>query len=1340
MKCSLAFRKISWLLILQMHILYGQQEENNLVIDFITVKEGLSHNYVTSVVSDSVNIKWIGTENGITKYNGYDFEYIKPSETYNELFNENIETLFIDDESNIWVGTKSGGVSYIDIVKNRTVSLNHLIDVDKKSDLRIISISQDSEGYIWLGTQKNGVYVIDFKNNKMINHYNYRNQIYSIKRDFNDNMWFGSGYNLYQKSKNSNQLKKIGINGFISDIIDDKHRNKLWVSVTGKKDVVFGIDLNTFEKEKLKTGVESEFSKKLSIDASNRLWIGTWGNGVHRSSSDLSKFEKINLVEKSPDKIEGNYHTILSVYHDINNVTWLGTTSGGLVKIVEASGFENLASKNKNAEILNNLNATAIHQSDNLFFIGTLFSGVYYGEELIDLKKIESLENEKINTFYQHEDILYIGYRKGLQIFDLSKKKVIYQSNKINKVTAFLRKGEELWIGTQQNGIIATHADSISNESQYKVYSKEQKGNFFLESNRITNILESHTGQIWASSYNGLFLFDEKNKDFKHHTELMNKKLPSVIINSLTLKGNYVWLSTPNGLVKLNYKEEALELEKVIGKKDGLNSDFICASAFDDNLNLWIATHTEIVNYNDIDKTMTIYDASNGVATSLFNNNSVFNYNNERIYFGGIDNITFFNPSAIKKLKSKPEVVFTGLRVKNESIRYSPDNRFLDRELNYAEKINLTYKDDYFSIRFVNNDYLGKFNTYYRYKLKGYQNDWINLQSNNEINFAGLSPGEYTLYVEASKDEQNWSNPKSIDIRISGSPWKSPFAIISYVIILLTITGYFMWLNNHRLKLKNRLEIAQLDEKKKIELTEAKLNFFTNISHEFRTPLTLIMSPLKELIQNEKPNTKAHRHLSLIDKNANRLLNLINQLLDFRKADYGLLKLNVAQGNFVHFTKEVYLYFKEAAESKKIDYTFSSKERQIEFPFDRNKMEIVLCNLISNALKYTNAGGKIDINIKTEDEYCVIKISDTGLGMNAKYLDKIFDRFFQIETADTAKMVGSGIGLTFSKRIVELHHGDIHVKSKPNKGTSFIVRLAMDESLFEGSYDKTFKKSDDIAVYPQIVNNTTSLQVKKEKNSILIIDDNTEILSYLDDILSEEYQVIRAENGKIGLEKAISKSPDLIVSDVMMPIMDGIELCKILKTDIKTSHIPIILLTARTSTVYEIEGLEKGADDYITKPFDAKIIKARIASLIENREKLKSYFLNKIRFEPTQTEIEESQDRENSFIQKAIQLVEENIDNEEFGIEQMIDQLNMSRSSLFRKIKSLTGLSITAFIRSIRLKKAAHLILTDDEMSMKEISYQVGFNTYKYFKNSFKKQYNCLPTEYKEMSRNSLKD
>ena len=459
-------------------------------------------------------------------------------------------------------------------------------------------------------------------------------------------------------------------------------------------------------------------------------------------------------------------------------------------------------------------------------------------------------------------------------------------------------------------------------------------------------------------------------------------------------------------------------------------------------------------------------------------------------------------------------------------------------------------------------------------------------------------------------------------------------------------------------------------------------------------------------------------------------------MLDFRKADHGLLKLDVSKGNFIRFSNEVFLYFKDSAKSKDIKYKFKTSQEEVIFPFDRNKMEIVLCNLLSNAIKYSQPGDRVTLKVDVDNEFCIITVKDTGIGIKSEYLGKIFDRFFQIKSSNTARMIGSGIGLTFSKKIVELHFGTIEVTSEKNVGSEFTIKLSMNPKLYGEALNENSLNTDDINAY-----NTKdfdlpvkNLDINSKDYSVLIIDDNLDILNYLNDILSDNYKVLQAENGDIGYEMASTEIPDLIISDVMMPGKDGITLCKELKSQITTSHIPIILLTARTSTVFEIEGLKTGANDYITKPFNANIIRARIASLLQNREKLRAHLLNKVRFEPIAVEKQSDSDTENDFIDKAILLVETNLDNVEFGIENMVDVLNMSQSTLYRKIKSLTGLSLTAFIRSVRLKKAAYLILASD-LNLNQISYEVGFNDYKYFKTSFKKQFNCLPSKYKEKKK-----
>lgn len=1314
--------------------IHSQENDINYVIDFITTKQGLSHNYASSIVSDDLNMKWIGTENGITKFNGYDYEYIKPSEEYEELLNENIEVLFLDNESNLWIGTKSGGLSYFDIKNNHVKNFNYLIDLANEGDLRITALSQDINGNIWIGTWNNGVFAIDFKNEKLLSHTSFNQAIYSIEKDFKDNMWICSGNKLIQFDSSYQSVNAFNIKGQITDLLADVSRNKVWIATSGNNTKLYNYNYYTESIEEIETRVKSNFSRKLSLDNYNRLWIGTWGQGIYRSNVNLSKFSKIELISRSSDKVSGNYNTILNIHQDKNNVTWLATANGGVVKLLEGNGFNNADKLITNSDLNGYLNCTSLYKDQQNIFVGT-FNGLYYGKDFSDLSLIEEIGAVKINVLYESNKKLYIGTQNEFYIFDLFSNKIVFNSKtKLNKITAFLIENKTLYIGTQQLGLAIVDLDKIDDKDAYVIYSENLNNDFKIESNRITAIKKDQKNNIWISTYNGLHLYNRENKKFIHQSNFLEGKLPSVIINSTAINGSNIWLATPNGLIKLNHKNNKLFIQDIITKKNGLNSDFICSATFDEDSNLWLSTHTEIVKYNDLNNTIISYGDINGVRSTSFNNKSFYNYNNELIYFGGIDNITFFNPKTIKNFNIIPEIIFTSLRVNNELVEYKPGNSILNKNFNYADKISLTHNDNFFSTRFIANDFLGQLNIKYRYSLEGYHDEWIDLQNRNEINFAGLSPGNYTLKVEASRDNQNWSDTKSIRIVLLGSPWTSTLAIFLYALIILGIITYLVKSNNYKLKLKNNLEIARIDKEKEIELTEAKLNFFTNISHEFRTPLTLIISPLKEILESENLSKKVAKNLNFIDRNTSRLLNLINQLLDFRKADHGLLKLSVSQGNFIRFSKEVYLYFKEAAKAKHIKYKFKPEKEEILFPFDRNKMEIVLCNILSNAIKYTKKGDEIIMKIDTDSEFCAISIKDTGIGMNTEDMEKIFDRYFQIKSANTARMIGSGIGLTFSKKIIELHHGSITVNSKLNEGTEFIIKLSMNASLYEGTIDENFITSDNIKGYNtnDILETVDNLNIEAQEHSILVIDDNPEILSYLKDILSDIYTVIQAHDGESGFQKASSEIPDLIISDVMMPGKDGITLCKELKSQITTSHIPIILLTARTSTVFEIEGLKTGADDYVTKPFNAKVIKARIQSLLENREKLRSHLLNKVRFEPTTSKLENEDDIENAFIHKAILLVENNLHNTEFGIENMVDELFMSQSTLYRKIKSLTGLSLTAFIRSIRLKKSAQLILSSD-LNLNQIAFEVGFNDYKYFKTSFKKQFNCLPSKYKEL-------
>lgn len=1339
MKKPIYFSSNRYLSFLFLGLIYGslisaQQNENEYVRSYITTEQGLSHNYVTSIASDNLNNKWIATENGITKYNGYYFEYIKPSLGYNQLNNENIEVLFKDGSGNIWIGTKSGGLSYLDVKQNKIKNYNHLIDTVNEGDVRITTLSESNSGEIWVGTWGQGVYVINTLLDSVIHHFPDTTPIYKITKGVNDDMWYIRGQTLVHY--NGVEIKNRPLSSLLSDVLYDPFRNKVWVSSGKGNTKLFYYDYENQSIDSLETNIKSNFTKTLSLDDQHQMWVGTWGYGLYKSDTRLTKFEKVAILPFGSERIKRNYDVILDIHHDKNKQIWIGTANAGVIQLIPQKGFNNLSNIIKEDKLEGDFNITAIYKDTLGFYLGTLKSGFFIGDNHSDLEPLETITRGKIFALYAHQDKLFIGTNDGFSIYDLKRRKVVFKSDDLNKVTSFfVDHNQNLYLGTQQKGLFVVPLNDIENFKRYVRYSDTFKGDLKIESNRITGIKEDEMGNIWVGTYNGIHLYEKIKKTFIHQSQLLDETLPSIIINAIEVKNNKIWVATPSGLVGLKYDSEAkkLRVENKLTIKDGLSNDFISSLTFGKNGDLWMTTNTGIVKYNTNEKSFLAYGKLEGVNTTSFNNRSVFNYKNETLYFGGIDNLTFFDPNTISSSSNLSKVIFSTLRINNQKIDFKKDLGIIDQTFSYTEKINLKWNDKFFAIGLSTNDFLGKLNVKYRYKIKGYQDEWINIQNKNEINFASLQPGSYTLMVAATRDNQNWSEPSSIMISVASAPWFSVWAFILYLFIIAVGTYLFLRFKKKQLQLKTDLEIVQIEKEKEYALNEAKLNFFTNISHEFRTPLTLMTGPIKELATLTELDEKAQKKISTIERNSDKLLNLINQLLDFRKADKGVLKLNASQGNFARFSEEVFLYFTEFAQERKIKYKFNCSVKEIRFPFDRNKMEVVLCNLISNAFKHCKSGDTVIFSLKQIENTCEITIKDTGLGIEPKYLDKIFDQFFQIKSSNTSKMVGSGIGLAFTKKIVELHHGKISVESKKNVGSNFVIVLNMDEKLYQDSIDENFVNTDNMKAYETIKKEeyNSDLSLNPKENSILIIDDNPDILDYLKDVLDKDFQVISASGGITGHELALKHIPDIIVSDVMMPDKDGITLCKELKSHIDTSHIPIILLTARTSTVFEIEGLKTGADDYITKPFNPLVVKARLTSILENRSKLREHFAHKVRFEPTVTDANPKEDAENAFIQKAMQLVEGNLQNSSFGIENMMDYLNMSQSTLYRKIKSLTGLSLSGFIRSVRIKKSAFLILTT-EMNLNEIAYDVGFNDYKYFNSCFKKQFECLPSQYRE--------
>jgi signal transduction histidine kinase/DNA-binding response OmpR family regulator/streptogramin lyase len=1313
----------------------GKMEEE-FSIEVLNVRKGLVSNYVTRVINDEFNTKYFATEGGITKYDGYDFLEYQPGPEYPGLENENIETLFRDRENLIWIGTKGGGLSVLDPRKNTIKSFNRAFSKFSESPLRVISINQGQDGKIWVGTWSDGVFLLDPATEKVEQHFKFKQSVLNIIRDRFGNIWFLSGIELVKFDPSEGRLIRFQTGRVHYNLIEDPVRNKIWmIGNEQAKTVLTSFDFETQRIERKKTDFEARYINSIGLDKQGRLWIGSWGDGLFISDQHLESFRRVNTNPQGVSEENINYSIILSIDFDENGIAWLGTSHGGVLILYPNKGF-NFASLSAKQSISDkNITSLLISKSGKTY-LGTLAEGLYSNADNSGFQLENKVFKAKIHAIYEQGEHLFFGTGTGLYVVkngDFASAQRYFPGQKITAI--LLDSKKRLWIGTQQSGLKMVDFSSYPKLENWRVFEEGSLENP-LENNRISKIKEGNSGEIWIGTYSGINRFDEKQNSLIFHRALLGDELYNPIVNDLFLFGNSMYLGTPNGLAVLELKGGAVSLKNFFDKKDGLINDFICAIEQDSAGNLWLSTTTTITKFKPVQQNFINYDREDGVLINSFHVGSSFKDQEGKIYFGGSNGMVSFKPDQISEEFLIPQVVLSKLIVNNQVLQVGDQvdgQVILNSSIQHTEKIVLDYSQNHLSLSFSANDYLGPDNISYSYMLKGMNDQWVNLGRLNQISFTGLPWGEYELLIRASRNNQDWSPARSMLIQIQAPPWLSWYAFLAYFLMAAGIFTLFRYISLRQARLRSELQIIQIEKEKEHELNEAKITFFTNISHEFRTPLTLILSPVTELLEQFDFKESVREKLLLIESNSQRMLRLINQLLDFRKSEHGLLNLNMSYSDFVEFAKEVFVSFQNMASKKQIEYHFESEVESFMMEYDRNQMEIVLFNLLSNAFKYTRQHGKIALRIRCDQGYLTVIVSDTGIGMNVEESEKAFDRFYQAKNSETSNLAGSGIGLAFSKNIMDLHQGEIQIHSVKGVGSEVKILFPLSDEGRDFTLED-LKGDEFIMDYNQeeegqAEGRDLNLERAGKSATLLIADDNEDIRRYLRNLLEEDYYILEAEDGLDALEVTNRELPDVIISDVMMPRMDGIKFCEVIKSQINTSHIPVILLTARTSLAYEMEGLKTGAEDYLTKPFNPGIVKTRISNILENRSKLREYYLNKVRFEPDTHEVQES-DIDAQFIEKAIQLVNSHLQDENFGIEMMVDQLFMSQSTLFRKIKSLTGLSITGFIRSVRLKQAAQIILQTN-MKLSQVAADVGFNDYKHFKKSFQQQFGCLPSEYK---------
>jgi len=1367
------------------------QAENNYPQKFetLSIKDGLSHNNVYCAIQDERGLLWFGTANGLNRYDGYSFQTFKfdPNNS-NSLSSNYVKCLIQDSIGNIWAGTDKGLTRYNTTTGIFTAFLNIPNDSSSISNNDIRALYEDMNGNIWIGTAGGGVNLIansdKGKDNIEFERYefdsNKKNYVYAIYEDNKSNIWLGTESNLilFKKVSGTRDYKTINFQLLNSDKnsirnIMEGDGNSLIISTYEKG--VFELDL--MEKKlafyppeeclaiKRIVNESSKLTNTSFIDSKGNLWIGTRGSGIayvygfQNNESGFFNLEHNPLLEHS---LSGNF--INGFLEDQSGIIWILMNGEGICKYIpNRKPFQKVGYRGYYSEQLRNISSVVEDNKGNLI-IGTRHRGLLKYEpddisgkkrtkgNLIELNWSVDKDIKKIIKVADHYWIATSN--KGIKVFNQKGKLVQHFYNKEdsnslshNYVFDLFQDSRGLiWIGTW-GGTYGGGLDMYDPVADKFIRFFNKKGDAkSLSQNIVLSIEEDAYGQIWVGTKNaGLNLLQKNNGKyfFKRFKNIPGDSLSlddDHVTDIYKAKDNTLWIATESGLNKFNYS--TWNFERVY-LNDELFNQKIGSILEDKNKKIWLTTSAGLIRYNPFTKDALAFNSKDGLHAG-YKDGIILKGSKENVFFGQ-KGIVIFNSNEIRINPVAPSIVLTDIEIFGLDKNNSKNSR-LRLTIPGRDEIILPHNENNFALQFAALNYIKPEKNKYAYRLDGYdeKGHWNYRTSGNRIvNYSNLREGNYTFHVKASNNDGVWNEEgKTLEIKILPPYYRSILAYIFYLVFIAGLVYAAIRLIVKREEERNRLKIERLEHKKNQEINQAKLRFFTNISHEFRTPLTLILGPVERLLKSSSvlPEDKKKDIYIGMHKNASRLLRLINELMDFRKLEAGALKLNIQNREMVSFVRNIYSCFEEIAEEREIKFDLVVPSEEIDASFDPEKLEKVLYNLLSNSFKYTPDRGRISMLLKKESyDQVIIQVEDSGKGIAAKDRDKIFNRFYHIETSDDSKQKnqGTGIGLALTKNLVEMHGGRIDFSSIPDQKTCFSVTLPLNK--LDTLADEKNKNIPNIlssaaGKFPEhdVNANNTSLSIQKEvkrgKNyQLMIVDDNPEIRTFIKNEFLNDYFIVEAENGRNAIEKVHENNPDLIISDVMMPEMDGFEFCKLLKTDLKTSHIPVILLTAKSTEDSLIEGLETGADAYVAKPFNISVLEVRIRKLIEIRQNLRNLYSSSLKPEPKSL-VTNTLDEE--FLANAIAVVEENLDDSTLNVEMFCQKMGMGKTSLHDKMKALTGKSTGEFIRSIRLKHAARL-LNEGRLNVSEVSYTVGFNTVWYFSKCFKKEFNVSPSNYK---------
>ncbi|MGL1889225.1 MAG: response regulator [Reichenbachiella sp.] len=1345
----------------------------NTDIQFLSVEQKFSQNTVSTILKDHKGFLWLGTRNGLNRYDGINiWQYHNIKEDSTSLPSNYIRVLFEDSDGILWIGSLGGGLVSYDRESNTFVRYEDESSISLKGET-VISIHEDKNKNLWLGTETSGLFSFNRSTNLLVQ---YRknvddpfsisgNNITGILNDGGDNLWittWGGGLSLFNiNTKRFIHYKHDPENpkSLISNVVRSSFlsaNGELWLGTNrGLNKVVYDRSGKyIFEKVDIGyNGEEDPFILSIIEDSSGRLWIGTENDGVCvlDIENGQSNWYGYDLTKEYS---LGN-NSIWSIYEDNSGIVWIGTFNKGLFKVDEKHRkFEKIQHHSYNEKSLSNSSVSSFAEDKRgNVWVGTDGGGLNYWDRSkntfshFNKSNQPGMADEVLSLMIDSKERLWVGcWQGGVMVKDVNSNKLKRISikhdfdlvqDKENVFSIIESKDGKIWFAVFRGGLVSYDPKS----GKFQSYGYDERNHDGINTDKVRLVYEDSKGNIWVGTEGtgiNLVVPGRKGSTFKKY--LFNPGKENSLSNNMILSfhetaDGKLWVGTSGGL---NEFDPVTEEFKNYGFDHGFPDEVIYAIEEDAAGLLWLSTDKGIIRFDRDTQSIRIFDLSNGLQSLEFFKQSSFKSQTGELLFGGVDGFNLIHPKDIVDNNDEPQVYLVDFKISNESVMPGEES-VLKSNIMDAEVIELRYYENDFSFEFSQLNYAQSKSNLYAYQLVKYDSKWQEAGSRREAYYTNVPPGTYTFKVRGTNEKGDWSPLEaSVKIVVLRAWYNTFWAYIIYttVIVIILIWSFQTIVNRERLQ--SELKVEHLELSKMQELDEMKSSFFANISHEFRSPLTLILGPLKGLKENIEEQL-TQEQVGIMLRNAENLLNLINQLLELSKLESGKMRLELETTDVVKFLKTSAHSFSSMANRRNIAYKVVMPKSVVALSFDKDKMEKIVINLLSNAFKYTNDFGKVELSLEDQEKKVILRVKDDGIGIPEDEKDFIFNRYYRVRDNKNKKSKGTGIGLSLTKELVELHHGHIDFKSIEDDGTVFEVHLYkgdahLNQEDFVEGHDNTvienkgaYEQDEDV-MRTAVNENIADSPEKKDAPLILIIEDNDDIRDYIRSILNIDYQIIVANNGTSGCEMAKERIPDLIISDIMMPGIDGYEVCKRVKGDLKTSHIPIVLLTAKASNESALEGFEKGADYYITKPFNPKLLALRVRNVLDIKNKIKDQVLNNstLDIQPKNIKIAA---KDESFIEKAVSVIEENISNSEFFVDDLGRELGLSRMQLYRKLKGLIGQSANEFIRSIRLKRAAQLI-RQDQMTISEITYHVGFNDLQYFRDCFKKQFGVNPSEY----------